>query len=154
MYLSLISKFPIIWDDRFECISVNVNYKIYMDKFCGQKGIYTSNLGTWNWANLKEKEAIDYPMDADTIIIEGKDAQENAMFYLTKNVFDQPNSPRNWAEYLFDPLDGNHLIVEHLHKFHAKTCIFLEKTSSFFTFEISICEQLSCHIGIGSKFLR
>ena len=51
------------------------------------------------------------------ITTEERHVQENVMFYSPTKTFDQLNSLGKWAECFGDPLDGENLIVEHLHEF-------------------------------------
>ena len=60
------------------------------------------------------------PLDFQIIIIEGRDAQENAMFYPLKMTLDQSNSPGKRVKCLCDPLDGNNSIIKHPHKFSCQ----------------------------------
>ena len=50
-------------------------------------------------------------LDVYIISIEGRDAEENAMFYpptpTPQKTFDQSNSLGKWAKCLCDPLAGN-----------------------------------------------
>ena len=44
-------------------------------------------------------------------------------FILQDKTFDQSNSPREWAEGLWDPLDGNNSTMEQLHKFPCQNVL-------------------------------
>ena len=45
---------------------------------------------------------------------------ESCMFYPPKNTFDESISLGKWVEGMGDPLDGNNLMNEHLHKFSCQ----------------------------------
>ena len=63
---------------------------------------------------------MNYPVDLCIMMIEGRDAQENGMFYPSKKTFDHWMSLEKWVECLCEPLDENASRNEHLHKFSCQ----------------------------------